>query len=89
MVGGEGRVGGSYVTFAEEPSASNALRFLRGQRFQKQGIYSLLAESKDRLAKKKTKEAAKKTKAIQMNAEPKELELDLTHMVVPREGRDG
>ena len=52
-------MGGSYVTFAEEPSASNALRFLRGQRFQKQGIYSLLAESKDRLAKKKTKEAAK------------------------------
>lgn len=89
VVGGEGRVGGSYVTFAEEPSASNALRFLRGQRFQKQGIYSLLAESKDRLAKKKTKEAAKKTKAIQMNAEPKELELDLTHMVAQKEGHDG
>ena len=70
------------MTFAEEPSASNALRFLRGQRFQKQGIYSLLAESKDRLA-------AKKTKAIQMNAEPKELELDLTHMVAQKEGHDG
>ena len=77
---------GSYVTFADEASASSALRFLRGQKFQKQGIYSLLAESKDRLAKKK--EAVKKTKTIQVKPEAKDMELDLTNIVVLREGDD-